>query len=172
MTASSSVDATISVSSGCLCFGSLQNIWDGASMPVQSFPTARPRASGTVKTQPIEFNIAALNGTWNAFELIDLSTNGVCAWFLAHSEVDPEIDRILRVSGSPYEPGSGSIFNDHKTAAKGVFVINHYDWGGFSKKQSTEETVQVQEPDPGQFAAAGIVDLKAAKPLVLRWKDQ
>jgi hypothetical protein len=173
MPATPSAYATVSVSSGCLCFGALNNIWNGASMPVQDFPTPRLQRSGTVKVHFIEFNIAARNGIWNAFQLIDLTTNEVAAWFLAHSDVDPEreIDKILRVSGSPYEQDSGSVFNDDKTAAEGVFVINRYDWGYYDKR-SQEDVVVAEELDGGFFSSAGLVDLAAATSAVLGWKDK
>lgn len=71
----------------------------------------------------------ARNGTWNAYRLVD--GDEVVAWFIAHSDVDPEmeVDKILRVSGSPYEKDFGSKVNTVKTAAEGVFVINRYGWG-------------------------------------------
>lgn len=182
MAASPNIHATISVSSGCLCFGALHNIWNGASSPVQDFPSSRPRASGTVKAQAIEFSIAARNGTWNAFQLIDLRTNEVAAWFLAHSDVNPqtEIDKILCVSGSPYEPDSGSVFNDHKTAAERVFVINRYDWGYYDRRSKDEVVVAAANLPDGEyvlvpydmFESAGLVDLAAAQSMVLRGKDQ
>jgi hypothetical protein len=173
MAASPIVHTTISVSSGYLCFGGLHNIWNGASSPLQGFPSVRPQTSGTVKAQPIEFNIVARNGTWNAFQLVDLRTSEVAAWFLAHSNVDPEreVDKILRVSGSPYEPDSGSTFNNDKTAAEGVFVINRYDWGYYDKR-SEDEVVVPEQPWSGRFEAAGLVDLGEARSMVLRWKDQ
>ena len=182
MVASPNPYAEFSVSSGCLCFGALNNIWNGASLPVQPFPKpAPPRTFGTVRTQPTEFNIAARNGTWNAFQLIDLETKEVAAWFVAHSDVDPntEIDKILLVSGSPYEPDSGSHYNDEKTAQKGVFVINRYEWGYYYDQRSRDEVLvaEEQEREAGTlvnpvFESAGLVDLTAARSLVLRWKEQ
>ncbi len=176
MAATPSAFATVSVSSGCLCFGALHNIWNGASMPVQAFPTTRPRTSGTVQAQPLEFNVAARNGVWNVFKLIDVRTKQVAAWFLAHSDVDPEreADKILRASGSPYEEDSGSRFNDDKTAAEGVFVINRYDWGYYDQRSKDEmdDTVAAEERMEELFEAAGLVDLAAARAAVLGWKDQ
>ena len=58
-------------------------------MPVQSFPEVRPQRSGTVKVHQIEYNISAQNGTWNVFQLVDIQTKKVAAWFLANSDVDP-----------------------------------------------------------------------------------
>ena len=51
----------------------------------------------------------------------DLVTKKVAAWLLTDSDVDPEreVGKILRVSGSPYEPDSDSTFNYGKRAAKG-----------------------------------------------------
>lgn len=173
MTGSPKVHNTIAVNSGCLCFGELHNIWNGASVPVQfeGLPSPRPRLSGTVKVHRIEYNIAARNGIWNGFRLIDLKTKKVAAWFLAHSDVDPEkeVDKILRVSGSPYEDESGSSFNDDKTAAEGVFVINRYDWGYYDER--SREIVGPEEINEELFASVGLVDLSAAKPTVDRWKD-
>ena len=105
-------------------------------------------------------------------------TKEVAAWFLAHSGVDPqaEIDKILRVSGSPYEIDSGSLFNDKKTADKGVFVTNRYDWGYYDTRSEDEIVISEELEGPftlaSRFEAAGRVDLAAAKSMVLRWKDQ
>ncbi len=182
MASSPTPHATISVSSGRVCFGALHNIWHGATSPLQEgFTAPRPESSGTVRAQAIEFNISARNGTWNAFQLIDLATNEVSAWFLAHSDVnsEKEVDKILRISGSPYEPDSGSNFNDNKTAAAGVFVINRYDWGWYDNRCKDEVAVPAAEDDVpreppfyGRFEAAGLVDHAVARDTVLRWKDQ
>ncbi|KAH6636299.1 hypothetical protein F5144DRAFT_645161 [Chaetomium tenue] len=166
MTGSPKVYNTLAVNSGCLCFGELHNIWNGASVPVQSegIPAHRPQLSGTVQVHRIEYNITARNGIWNGFRLIDLNTKKVAAWFLAHSDVDPEkeVDKILRVSGSPYEDDSGSSFNDDKTAAEGVFVINRYDWGYYDSR--SQEVMEPEEINEELFASVGLVDLSVAKP--------
>ncbi|KAK0708695.1 hypothetical protein B0H67DRAFT_590943 [Lasiosphaeris hirsuta] len=181
MAAPPSPQATISISSGCLCFGALNNIWNGASVPVQPFPAlAQPHTSGTVKTQSIEFNTAARNGTWNVFQLMDLRTKEVAAWFLAHSDVNPqaEMDRILGVAGSPYELDSGSQCNDENTARNGVFVINRYDWGYYSDQRSRDEVVVAEELEREAgtlgtiFESVGLVDLAMARSMVLQWKAQ
>jgi hypothetical protein len=109
-----------------------------------------------------------------------LTTKEVVAWFLAHCDVDPEreVDKILCISGSPYEPDSGRAFNDNKTAAGGVFVINRYDWGYYDKRswgeivEAEEDNDSSLEVDEGQFASAGLVDFTAATSAVHRWKDQ
>ena len=121
MVVSREVYASFSVTSGCLCFGALHNIWDGSLASVQGLPVVRPGASGTVKAHHLEFNVPAQNGIWNAFHFVNVNTKTVCGWFISHSDVDPdqEIDKILRVSGSPYEADSGSGKNNDKTRAEG-----------------------------------------------------
>jgi hypothetical protein len=177
MAVSPEIYSTFSVSCGCLCFGSLHNIWQGASEPVQSFPEVRPQQSGTVKVHHLEYNISAQNRTWNAFQLVDIQTKKVVAWFLANSDVDleKEIDKVLRVSGSPYEEDSGSRWNNEKTAAEGVFVINRYDWGYYDKRSWDEVGEGVAEGESNFLAncnSLGIVDLAEAKTKVLQWKEQ
>jgi len=69
-----------------------------------------------------------------------LSRKERITWFASHSDVDPEveIDKILRVSGSPYEHDNGSRLNDEKTAAEAVLVINRYEWGYYDKRGKNE----------------------------------
>jgi len=180
MEATPTVFKTINVSSGRLCFGGLHNIWNGASAPaVQGLPHIRlkPFATGTVKVNRIEYNVTARNGTWNAFQLVDIASSRVVAWFLAHSDVDPEseIDRILSVSGSPYEYDSGSAMNDDKTEAAGVFVINRYDWGWYDDRSKDEVGDDVQEAENDYLSngnSLGVVDFAEAKSFVSRWKTQ
>ncbi|KAH6879488.1 hypothetical protein B0T10DRAFT_520129 [Thelonectria olida] len=177
MAFSPKVHATFSISSGCLCFGSLHNIWHGSSMPVQGFPSVRPQRSGTVNVHHIEYNISAQNGTWNAFHLVDIQTKEVTAWFLALASVDPEkeLDKILTVSGSPYEYDSGSTMNNDETAANGVFVINRYDWTYYDKRSWDEIGEGVEEGESDFLAnsnSLGVVDLAEAKEKVLQWQTQ
>ncbi|KAG2420423.1 hypothetical protein HFD88_000035 [Aspergillus terreus] len=70
----------------------------------------------------------AKDGVWNVYHLVD--GEEVVAWFMVHSDLNPqmEIDRILRTSGSPYEPDFGSKVNTTQTAAEGVFIINRRCW--------------------------------------------
>jgi hypothetical protein len=174
------VYSQFTVTSGCLCYGDLHNIWHGASSLIREFPTAiEPHASGTVITQVREYNVAAKNGTWNAFQLVEKGTDRLCAWFVSHSDIDPEaeIDKILRVSGSPYEHDSGSRFNDEKTAAEAVLVINRYDWGYYDGRGKKEIGVN-DEADIDNFTTrvfgegAGLVDFGSAKTEVLRWQEK
>ena len=72
MTAKPQVYSQFTVTSGCLCYGALHNIWYGASSLIQEFPTAIDRRTGgTVISQILEFNVRAMNGTWNAFQLVE-----------------------------------------------------------------------------------------------------
>jgi hypothetical protein len=155
------------------------NVWRGASSPIREFPTTIDRrAGGTVLAQILEFNIVAKNGIWNTFQLVEKGTDRLCAWFASHSDVDPEveIDKILRVSGSPYERDSGSRFNDEKTTAEAVLVINRYDWGYYDNRGKDE--IGVDEADIADFTTrvfgegAELVDLGSAKTEVLRWKEK
>jgi hypothetical protein len=133
------------VKSSCLCYGDLHNIWHGACSPIQGFPTPAPERSGTVRIHKLEYNVSALDGTWKTYQLVDIGSQIVRAWFACHSSVNPEeeIDKILRVSGSPYEWYSGSTVNNAETAAEGVLVINRYDWGGYDERGMEEAGVLV-----------------------------
>lgn len=178
MTANPTIHKTITVTSGRLCFGALHNIWAGAcAPPVIGLPILRSRASGTVKTHPLEFNVPAHNGTWNAYRLIDLRDTQTTAWLVAHSSVDPvaEADRILRVSGAPWEPDSGSTFNDEDTQAAGILVVNRYDWGYYSKPYREEIGEGVPEGEDDMLTNSntlGIVDSASAKDMVTLWQRQ
>ncbi|KAF7592243.1 hypothetical protein BBP40_000444 [Aspergillus hancockii] len=180
---------TFSVTSGCLCFGELHNILLGSSAPVQRFSNPRPHCAGTVKVHRIDFNVPAQQGRWDVFRLVNIDTGLVTGWFLSHSDVDSslEIARILRVSGSPYEPDCGSNENDERTSAEGVFVINRYDWGCYDdrcrdmvdephREATGESAATVDAEDEGvDFAPSesiGIVDYAHAKDQVMTWGAQ
>jgi hypothetical protein len=167
------VHSRFTVKSSCLCYGSIHNIWHGASSATQGFPTPVPERSGTVRIHKLDYNVSALNGTWKTYQLVDIGNQTVRAWFACHSSVDPEeeMDKILRVSGSPYELESGSKVNNAETVAEGVLVINRYDWGYYDKRGMEELGDGDTEVD--HFGdCVGLVDLAVAKEQVLRWKDQ
>ena len=161
-----------SVQSHNLCYGSLHNIWHGAnSLPLTTFPTlVRPRLSGTVKMHQLSYNVPARNGSWLVFQLVNVKSQKreVCGWFACHEDVDPqrEIDKILRVSGSPYEPDSGSSLNDDETAEAGVLAVNRYDWGYYDDRAK-----DLFSDDDEMFLTVGIVDRAHAVGEVNRWKD-
>ncbi|KAK6330542.1 hypothetical protein TWF696_003428 [Orbilia brochopaga] len=168
--------ARFTVTSGCLCFGALHNIWAGSFASIQAFPNVRPQPSGTVSAHQLEYNVSAKNGTWIAFHLVDIYSQQVCAWLVCHSDVDPEreVDKILRVSGSPYEEDSGSRMNDDKTNQEGVLVINRYDWG-YHNKQFFDEIGEGVSEGENDFLAnsnsAGLVDHAHAQDQVREWKE-
>lgn len=145
-------------------------------MPIQPFPSMlRRETGGTVKRQTLHFNTAAQNGTWLAYELVD---DDVAAWFVCHSDVDPEteIDKILRVSGSPYEPDSGSDLFNEKTAAEGVLPINRYDWGWYDKRcqEDVQDAAVVSDSNMEDYVFGehvGLVDYGHAEEYVEKWKD-
>ena len=163
------------VKSCCLCYGDLRNIWHGACSPIQGFPTPAPEQSGTVRIHKLEYYVSALNGTWKAYQLVDIGSQTVRAWFACHSSVnsEEEIDKILRVSGSPYEWYSGSTVNNAETAAEGVLVINRYDWGGYDERGMEEAGDAGDVEGLGKYGhCVGLVDLEIAKEQALQWKDQ
>ncbi|KAF5699730.1 hypothetical protein FGLOB1_11193 [Fusarium globosum] len=123
------IQSSLSVVSGQLCFGSLHNIWYGSSAPSQDLPVAPPQPSGTVQAHSVNYKATAQNGIWNVFKLVASETSDAVAWFVAHEGIDPrqEVDKILRISGSPYEPDHGSTVNNDVTSQAGVFVVNRYD---------------------------------------------
>jgi hypothetical protein len=179
MTTQPQVYSEFTITSGRLCYGTLNNIYHGASSPVQEFPTSvERRQGGTVHSQVFEFNITAKNGTWNAFQLVEKNTDLVRAWFVSHSEVEPvrEIDKILRVAGSPYEPDFGSKFNDDNTVAEAVLLLNRYDWGHYDRRGQEDVTDADADDDnmteSAIFAGAGLVDFKDAKEEIQQWQKK
>ncbi|KAK6360785.1 hypothetical protein TWF730_006907 [Orbilia blumenaviensis] len=176
MTDEVKIHATLRVTSGAVCFGALHNIWSGSTAQIHGFPSVRPHVSGTVRTHDISYNVKAKNGIWNVHRLVDNRGSGVCAWFVSHSGIDPvqEICRILRVSGSPYEPDCGSPMNDDNTQREGVFVINRYDWGYYDRRYLDEIGEGVEEGENDYLAnsnSAGLVDYAKAQPQVQQWKE-
>ncbi|KAL9594230.1 MAG: hypothetical protein Q9219_007147 [cf. Caloplaca sp. 3 TL-2023] len=168
------------VKSGHLCYGELHNLWQGASAePNQGLPAGQPKPSGTVRANKLDHNVPALNGTWKVIQLIDISNSQLSGWFVAHESVDvlSEVDKILRVSGSPHEEDSGSTFNNEKTAAEGVYVINRYDWGLYDKRALgvVETSGQNEEFDPATYVrceSVGLADYAEAKAEVELWKER
>jgi hypothetical protein len=171
--------ATFFVTSGALCYGALHNIWGGAVAAVnyEAFRNIQPHVGGTVKHHQLTHNVPALNGTWNVFQLVDVDTKMVTGWFASHIDINPmqEIDKILRVSGSPYEYDSGSSLNDNATEAEGVLVINRYDWGYHSQPFYGDFGESIKDSDSdivGNSNSAGLVDYAHAKAHVMRWKEK
>ncbi|KAJ6440247.1 pre-mRNA splicing factor slt11 [Purpureocillium lavendulum] len=165
-------NATFQVTSGAICFGSLNDILRGAAATIQVGPSPRPQPSGTIRVQPMEHNIGARNGSWNTFPLLDVKSSSVEGWFAAHSDVDPlnELHKILRVSGSPYEPDHGDGWNTDKTKEQGVFVINRYDWGRWCDNEVTRAEAQEGDEDVGANTnTLGLADYAHGAECVRRW---
>lgn len=152
----------------------------GISMPIQPFPDAVDQhTGGTVKSQILHYNIAAQNGTWLAHQLVDNTGEKelVVGWFVCHSTVDPEteVDKILRVSGSPYECDSGSQFHNEQTVAEGILPINRYDWGYYDDRCKNEvpdlEELQDQSYDRNAWHEyLGLADYAHARDYIEQWK--
>ncbi|KAH7176797.1 hypothetical protein EDB81DRAFT_773581 [Dactylonectria macrodidyma] len=176
MATTPTVHATFSVTSGRLCFGDLENIWQGASTePVHGVPTFSALQGGTIKQFDFKYNLPAENGTWNAIQLVDVASQNVCGWLATHADVDPaqEVDKILRVSGAPYENNSGSRFNNEDTKAEGVLVVNRYDWGYYTHDRIQVNGIEtLDDYDPDMAESVGLVDYERAKDQVTKWKDQ
>ncbi|KAL2864795.1 uncharacterized protein BJX67DRAFT_199279 [Aspergillus lucknowensis] len=179
------IHSTFSVTSGGLCFGYIAEIDEGASSAIQPFPNVRPRLRDTELVHDVEYNVAAENGTWNVYQLIDRRVGCISGWFACHSPIvdDPcrEVDRILRVAGAPYEADSGSAMNSDTTAAEGIFVISPGDW--FSSKRSTRDRARELGCSPSHWSkntsrqylderAVGLVDYGKAKSQVHAWQTQ
>jgi hypothetical protein len=169
------VYSTFSVTSGHLCFGALHNIWEGAlEPPVQGLPYLRAAVGGTVKAHPLKYNVPAERGKWSAFQLVDLYSPGNAGWFVCHSSVDPaqEIDKLLRVSGSPYDLEGGSSMNNDRTRAEGVLVINRYDWDYYQGNYLEEIGDDYEDIELSAANSAGVVDYSRARTQVQKWKQQ
>lgn len=109
-------------------------------------------------------------------QLVNLRGGNASGGFACHVDVDPweEVDRILRISGSPYEEDSGSRMNDDHTFIQGVHVINRYDWGYYSAPfyQEIGEGALEDERDDilANSNSCGIVDRAHARAQVDDWK--
>ncbi|KAJ6439252.1 transposase [Purpureocillium lavendulum] len=171
MSKNDNITASFQVTSGALCFGSLLEISEGAAAPVRQSPHARPElGGGTVQVQPMAYNVAAKNGTWNAYGLVAQDSSFVVAWFIAHESVDEpltELLKILRVAGCPYEYECGSQMNDDKTRANCVFVINRYDWGN----NDHGEVRHKNGFENSLFIQVGLVDYGNANARVQEWRE-
>ena len=175
------VHTHFTVNSSHLCYGELHNIWQGAcAEPGHGLPTPQPQPSGTVQIHNLNHNVPAKTGTWNAYQLIDTTTaERLTGWTVAHESVNvlQELDKLLRVAGSPYEADSGSRFNDANTAAEGVLVINRYDWGQYDERaldvvEALGGGEHVENSDPSTYVpgiSAALVDYAEAKAEVRFW---
>ncbi|EXK84292.1 hypothetical protein FOQG_11551 [Fusarium oxysporum f. sp. raphani 54005] len=144
------IQSTLSVVSGQLCFGSLHNIWFGSSAPSQGLPVAPPH------------QVAQLKLTASTTTLPHKKEYGTPSNL-------QEVDKILRISVSPYEPDHGSTINNDVTSQAGVFVVNRYDWGYYDKR-CFDEIGEGQEEDDDDVLAnsnsLGLVDRSIVQEMV------
>ncbi|EEU35633.1 uncharacterized protein NECHADRAFT_86843 [Fusarium vanettenii 77-13-4] len=172
MTDLNHIASSFTVTSGALCFGTLSNMLGGAHALIQYPPTSSPRPTGTVVAHQFEHNVPAKNGDWNVYKLRDIDSPRVDGWFAAHQDVDPvpELTKILRVAGSPYEE-TENTFNNDATRAEKVFLVNRYDWGYYVGGSEVEEA----EDEEDELAASntiGLVDHAHGIALVQKWARQ
>lgn len=134
------------VSSGAICFGPLRDVLRASRTPIQTppEPPAKPVPDGIPfikQQQQMEHNVPAQNGTWTALPLVTmLKPHRTTAWFVAHSDVDPatEIDKILRVAGSPFEDDFGVRYNRAESRAANLWLVNQEDWDDIPRGEADE----------------------------------
>lgn len=139
-------------------------------MPIQPFPETTVEGSGRVLVHKIEYNLAAKNGAWNAYQLVT-SKGEVEGWFVSQSDVEPqqEITKILDVSGPDRGGGMTTWMNTEDSRKAGVFLINRYDWLVHVDRSLDEIKVKLKEGSAEwkiDFRSLGIVDFNAAKAMV------
>ena len=117
--------SSFEISSDALCFGSRNEVKEGASQPPHFVDFAS--GGGTVLQHQYDYNLAAVSGTWNVFRIQEEAPNRITSAFCCHHSISPhdEAKRILQVANSPYEEDDGTSRNTEKTR---VLVINRYDW--------------------------------------------
>lgn len=123
---------TFAVHSPGICFGPILDIHYASLQPVISTPP-EPESflSGTVRKHNVAKCVPAQFGTWRTYPLTSLrAPHDVTGWFAAHESVDPraELEKLLRVAGSPYEYEPGNEQNNADTRKASVLLVNRYDW--------------------------------------------
>eukprot|EP01039_Chlorochromonas_danica_P009078 gene9078-10020_t len=160
--------SSFEVSSGALCFGQPHNLRHGASQAVvQPAVAENVGEGGTVVQHALDFNYAALDGTWKVYGIYSDPDRRLCAYLSCHESVaDPfhELQHILSISGSPYESNHGiSTFPCKQTFESGVLVINRYDWSYYDERGDPS---QEEDADVGlQGSTASLCDYQAASQL-------
>ncbi|KAF4943285.1 hypothetical protein FGADI_13516 [Fusarium gaditjirri] len=104
-------------------------------------------------------------------------TSDAVAWFMANEDIDPkqEVDKILRISASPYEPDYGSTASNDAISQVGIFVVNRYDWSYYDERCLDEIGEGQEEGDDDVLAnsnSLGLVDRSVAQEMVCRWLGQ
>ncbi|KAM5350108.1 hypothetical protein ACJ41O_006613 [Fusarium nematophilum] len=105
-----------------------------------------------------------------------MKTDQVEGWFAAHEGVDPlpELLKILRVAGSPYEFDSGYRWNNDETRAEGVLLINRYDWSRNYDMFPAPDFADIAEDDDSMADTntVGLVDYAHGSSYVEEWAKQ
>ncbi|KAM3552186.1 hypothetical protein MY1884_007332 [Beauveria asiatica] len=138
------------------------------------FPSAVERPLHGTESQTVHYNSTALNGTWRVYELVDSRPTERTAWFVCHDSVDPEteVDKMLRVSGSPYEFDSGSQWHSDGSVQEGVLPINRYDWGCYDRLCKDKVPDSNESDDLAwEGEGLGLVDSAHARDYIGLWKD-
>ncbi|KAL2784073.1 hypothetical protein BJX66DRAFT_317353 [Aspergillus keveii] len=156
------IHTTFTTASGALCFGTLQNIWSGASKPLsKEIPQDERKTT---------FSLPAKKGTWNVFRLLDAEGHIPCVWFACHISVDAEVevDRIIRAAGSTRD--------EDKVKGKegGILVFDPFDWGGYGlsageARRAAREINEVVTDPVDKSAAVGLSDWAQAKSAIKAW---
>lgn len=173
---------TFAVHSPGFCFGPILDIHYASRDPIFS-PPPEPVlfASGSVKVHDVAKCLPAQFGSWRTYPLTSIhAPHAVTGWFAAHESVDAraELDKILRVAGSPYEDDFGSRANNAITRKASVLLVNRYDWMRPRDNVTAEFpdawTTLKENPDPyaesaGYWNCMGLVDYAHAAEQAQVW---
>lgn len=123
---------TFDVRSAGICFGPILDIHHASLEPMVSTPPEpKPFVWGTVRPHDVPKCVPAQSGSWRTYPLTSLrAPYDVTGWFAAHESVDPrpELDKLLRVAGSPSEYEPGNVHNNAETRNASVLLANNFHW--------------------------------------------
>lgn len=124
---------TFAVHSPSTCYGPLLNLYYSSQAPILSLPP-QPECfvQGSRRTRhAVAPCVPAQFGSWRTYPLTDLEPpHDITGWFAAHESVDAqsELDKILRVAGSPYEYDAENTENNADTRNASVLLVDLMSW--------------------------------------------